>query len=162
MAAGDRATDGPVPWVGTLALCVDLTRASSRPSALSGASQSQGAGQAFRKAQLTFPKFSLEPEECGILGGDSVVGVPQSPAVLGQPQLSPRESGSAPASFPTSLAVTSQLGPSEDSELVSLFPKARPGPGSFNNPVGVAPAQVAARRVPWARAQRPGGGERLR
>lgn len=79
-----------------------------------------------------------------------------------QPQLSPRESGSAPASFPTSLAVTSQLGPSEDSELVSLFPKARPGPGSFNNPVGVAPAQVAARRVPWARAQRPGGGERLR
>lgn len=88
MAAGDRATDGPVPWVGTLALCVDLTRASSRPSALSGASQSQGAGQAFRKAQLTFPKFSLEPEECGILGGDSVVGVPQSPAVLGQPQLS--------------------------------------------------------------------------
>lgn len=45
---------------------------------------------------------------------------------------------------------------------MSLFPKARPGPGSFNNPVGVAPAQVAARRVPWARAQRPGGGERLR
>ena len=67
-----------------------------------------------------------------------------------------------PASFPTSPAVTSELGPSEDSELVSLFPKARPGPGSFNNPVGVAPAQVAARQVPWARAQRPRGGERLR
>ena len=53
-----------------------------------------------------------------------------------------------PASFPTSPAVTSELGPSEDSELVSLFPKARPGPGSFNNPVGVAPAQVAATGCP--------------
>ena len=151
-----------MPRVGTLALCVDLTWASAGPSALSRASWSQGAGHAFRKPRLTFPKFSLEPEGCDAPGVDSVGRVPESPAVLGQPQLSLREPGSAPASFPTSPAVTSELGPSEDSELVSLFPKARPGPGVFNNPVGVAPTQVDARRVPWARAQCPRGGERLR
>lgn len=86
--AGDRASDGPVPRVGTLALCVDLTWASSGPSALSGASRSQGAGRAFRKALLTFPKFSLEPKGCDAPGGDSVGGVPQSRAILSQPQLS--------------------------------------------------------------------------
>ena len=59
---GDTDADSPGPRVGILALCVDLTRASARPSTLSGTSRSQGAGQAFRKARFTFPKFSLEPK----------------------------------------------------------------------------------------------------
>ena len=121
---GDTAADGPGPRIGTLALCVDLTRASARPSTLSGTSRSQVAGQVFRKAWFTFPKFSLEPKGCGAPGGDSVGGV------LGQPQVSLREPGSAPALFPTSPAVTSELGPSEDSDL-ELVPQGQARPRWF-------------------------------
>lgn len=41
--------------------------------------------------------------------------------------------------FWTSQAGPPEPGPSQDSDLVSSSPMARPGPGGFNNPVGVAP-----------------------
>ena len=50
--------------------------------------------------------------------------------VLGQPQVSLWEPGSASALFPTSLAVTSELGPSEDSDL-ELVPQGQARPRWF-------------------------------
>ena len=162
MAAGDRASDGPVPGLEPWPSAWTSHGPLPGPPPSPGQAGAKGQTEHSEKPCSRFPSSLWSLKDVTPRGATLLAGSPRArpswaslSSASAQPQLSPREPGSAPASFPTSPAVTSELGPSEDSELVSLFPKARPGPGSFNNPVGVAPAQVAARRVPWARAQRP-------